>query len=59
MTREQNVAALAGAIRKLIEALIARDQGHIGTHELATEAQADLGDAIRRVLGTKAEESAQ
>jgi hypothetical protein len=50
MTREQNVAALAGAIRKLIEALIAQDQRIIGVHETVTAAQADLRDALQAAL---------
>jgi hypothetical protein len=52
MTRQQNVDALAGAIRKLlIGVLIARDQGQIGTHERTTEAQTNLRDALRTTLG--------
>jgi hypothetical protein len=58
MTTEQKATALAGAIRKLIEVLIARDQGQIGTHERATEAQQNLRDTLRAVLGTKVEERA-
>jgi hypothetical protein len=57
-TRQQSVDALAGAIRKLIEVLIARDQGSIGAHERATEAQANLRDALRAALAAKIEESA-
>jgi hypothetical protein len=55
--KPRDVDALVGAIRHMIEVLIARDQGMIGTHERATEAQQDLRDALRAVLGTK--ESAQ
>ena len=58
MTKQRDIDALAGAIRHMIEVLIARDQGMIGGHERATEAQADLRDALKRVLGIKAEESA-
>ena len=58
MTRQQNAVALAGAIRKLIEVLIGRDQGMIGAHERATEAQATLVDAVTNALSTKAEERA-
>jgi hypothetical protein len=54
MTRQQNAAALAGAIRKLIEVLIGRDQGMIGADERATEAQAALVDAVTNALATKA-----
>jgi hypothetical protein len=57
-TRKQNAIALAGAIRKLIEVLIGRDQGMIGAHERATEAQAALVDAVTNALATKAEERA-
>ena len=56
MTKQRDVDALAGAIRHMIEVLIARDQGMIGTHERATEAQADLRDAIARCI--KVEEPA-
>jgi hypothetical protein len=58
LTREQNVAAPTAAIRKLIEVLIARDQGMIGAHEDTTRAQAALVDALRAVLGAKIEERA-
>jgi hypothetical protein len=58
MTRAQNDDALAGAIRRLIEVLIARDQGHIGAHERASEAQQNLRDALRAALATRAEERA-
>ena len=57
-TRQQNIDALAVAIRKLIEVLIGRDQGMIGAHERATEAQAALADAVTNALATKAEERA-
>jgi hypothetical protein len=50
MTRAQNVDALAGAIRRLIEALIAGDQGRIGVHQDLTNAQTNLRDALRAVL---------
>jgi hypothetical protein len=56
-TRAQNIDALAAAIRKLIEALIAGDQGRIGSHQNLTDAQTDLRDALRAALGIK--ESAQ
>jgi hypothetical protein len=58
MTRAQNIDALAIAIRKLVEVLIARDQGQIGHAERATEAQAALADALRNALATRAEERA-
>jgi hypothetical protein len=45
-----NVDALAVTIRKLIEALIGRDQGLIGAHERATEAQANLRDVLMSAL---------
>jgi hypothetical protein len=54
MSREQNIDALGAAIRKLIEVLIARDQGHIGVHERATEAQQNLRDALRAALEERA-----
>ena len=50
MTRAQDVDQLAGAIRRLIEALIAGDQGRIGVHQDLTNAQAGLRDALRAVL---------
>ena len=59
MTTEQKANALAGAIRKLIEVLISRDQGLIGTHDDATRAQAALADALRAALATKSEERAK
>jgi hypothetical protein len=55
MSRQQNVDALAGAIRKLIEALIAQDQRQIGIHETVAAAQMDLRDALRAALATRAE----
>jgi len=39
MTRAQNIDALAGAIRGLIQVLIAADQGRIGHQEDATRAR--------------------
>ena len=45
------MTALATAIRGLIQVLIGRDQGLIGAHERATEAQAALADALRAALG--------
>jgi hypothetical protein len=56
-TRQQNVDALAVAIRKLIEALIAGDQRVIGSHQNLSDAQTSLRDALRAALGIK--ESAQ
>ena len=58
MTRAQDVDALAGAIRRLIEALIAGDQRVIGSHQNLTDAQAGLRDALCAVLATRAEERA-
>ena len=52
-TRQQNVDQLAAAIRRLIEALIAGNQRTIGSHQNLTDAQANLRDALRAVLGTK------
>jgi hypothetical protein len=57
-TRQQNAVALAGAIRRLIEVLIARDQGQIGHAERATEAQAALVGAVMNALAIRAEERA-
>jgi hypothetical protein len=58
MTKQRDVDALAAAITHLIDVRISRDQGMIGAHERATEAQQNLRDALRAVLlGTK--ESAQ
>jgi putative NIF3 family GTP cyclohydrolase 1 type 2 len=51
MTREQNIDALAGAIRRLIEALIAGDQRVIGSHQNLTDARQNLRDALRAALG--------
>jgi hypothetical protein len=59
MTDRRSADALAVAIRKLIEVLIARDQGLIGAHERATEAQAALADALRNVLGARMKERAE
>jgi hypothetical protein len=56
MSRPSNADRVAGAIRRLIEALIAADQKQIGVHETVTAAEADLRAALRRVL--KVEESA-
>jgi hypothetical protein len=53
MTRERDVDALAGAIRRLVEAVIAGDQGRIGVHQDLTGAQAGLRDALRNVFGLK------
>jgi hypothetical protein len=50
MTRAQNIDALAAAIRRLVEAVIAGDQGRIGVHQDLTNAQAGLRDALRAVL---------
>jgi hypothetical protein len=57
MTRARDVDQLAGAIRRLIEALIAGDRGAIGSHQDLTAAQQNLRDALRAVFGQK--ESAQ
>ena len=59
MTRAQDVDQLAGAIRRLIEALIAGDRGAIGSHQDLTAAQAGLREALRAVLMTKIEERAE
>ena len=59
MSTRQNVDQLAGAIRKLVEVLIAQDQRQIGVHETVMAAEADLRAALRAVLGMKVEESAQ
>ena len=48
MTRAQNIDALAVAIRRLIEVLVAGNQ--IGSHQNLTDAQAGLRDALRAVL---------
>jgi hypothetical protein len=50
MTRAQNVDALAAAIRRLIEALIAGNERVIGSHQNLTDAQAGLRDALRNVF---------
>ena len=42
MTKQRDVDVLVAAITDLINACISRDQGLIGAHERATEAQADL-----------------
>ena len=59
MTRARDVDQLAGAIRRLIEALIAGDRGAIGSHQDLTAAQAGLREALRAVLMTKIEERAE
>jgi hypothetical protein len=51
MTRAQDVDRLAGAIRRLIEALIAGDHRVIGSHQDLTDAQQNLRDALRAALG--------
>jgi hypothetical protein len=56
MTRAQNIDALAVAIRKLIEALIAGDQRAIGSHQNLTDAQTNLRDALRAVFALRTEE---
>jgi hypothetical protein len=58
MTRAQDVDQLAGAIRRLIEALIAGDRGAIGSHQDLTNAQAGLVAALRTALAVKIEERA-
>ena len=58
MTRAQDVDQLAGAIRRLIESLIAADQGRISVHQDVTHAQAGLRDALRTAFGMKIEERA-
>jgi hypothetical protein len=55
MTRAQDIDALAGAIRRLIEALIAGDQRAIGSHQNLTDAQAGLRDALRGVFAVRTE----
>jgi hypothetical protein len=50
MSTERDVDALAGAIRRLVEALIAGDRGAIGSHQDLTSAQAALRDALRNVF---------
>jgi hypothetical protein len=50
MTRAQNIDALTVAIRKLIEALIAGDQGRIGVHQDLTAAQTNLREALMSAL---------
>jgi hypothetical protein len=56
MTRAQNIDALAVAIRRLIEALIAGNA--IGSHQNLTDAQTNLRDALRAALAVKIEERA-
>jgi hypothetical protein len=56
MTRAQDIDALAVAIRRLVEAVIAGDQGRIGVHQDLTGAQAGLRDALRDALGAKVKE---
>ena len=58
MTRAQDVDQLAGAIRRLVEAVIAGDQGRIGVHQDLTGAQANLRDALWNVLVAKVKERA-
>jgi hypothetical protein len=53
MSRQSDVDQVVAGIRRLIEALIAQDHQQIGVHESVTAAQADLRDAIARVLGAK------
>ena len=58
MTRAQDVDQLAGAIRRLVEAVIAGDQGRIGVHQDLTGAQQNLRDALRAVFTLRTEERA-
>jgi hypothetical protein len=53
------VAALAAAIRHLIDIRISRDQGLIGAHERASDAQQNLVDALKRFAGMTVEESVE
>ena len=46
----RNVDALVAAITHLIDVRISRDQGLIGAHERATEAQANLRDVLMSAL---------
>jgi hypothetical protein len=59
MSRPQNVDALAGAIRDYVLALMDQRDGRIAGGETVVQAQTNLRDAIKRVLGAKAEESAE
>ena len=58
MTRAQDVDQLAGAIRRLVEAVIAGAQGRIGVHQDLTGAQQNLRDAVRAVFTLRTEERA-
>ena len=40
-------------LRNWVEAVLDRREGKIGIHEDLTSAQADLRDALKRVLGVK------
>jgi hypothetical protein len=51
--KSRDVDALVASIRHMIEVLIAQDHQQIGAHESVMAAQADLRDAITRVLGVK------
>jgi len=56
--RERNVDELAASIRRLVEAVIAGDQGRIGVHQDLTGVQANLRDALWNVLVAKVKERA-
>ena len=56
--RERNVDELAASIRRLVEAVIAGDQGRIGVHQDLTGAQQNLRDALRAVFTLRTEERA-
>ena len=56
--RERNVDELAASSRRLVEAVIAGDQGRIGVHQDLTGAQANLRDALWNVLVAKVKERA-
>jgi hypothetical protein len=58
MTRARDIDDLVARLRQFVELLIERDHSRIGVHEDVTEAQGDLRDAIKRVLGMKIEERA-
>jgi hypothetical protein len=56
MTDRRNVDAVVASLREFVQALI--DQEQIAGHEILTERQQNLRDALRAAFGIKVEEHA-
>jgi len=57
--RGRDVDRLVDALRNWAEAVLDRREGKIGIHEDLTQAQQNLRDELKRVLGMKIEERAE